>query len=227
MFGAGAADSFGGAASLVMIRLAGWGGDPESEEDFEATVQRAEAPRRRGSRWATRTTTRTPATTTMTGSTRAVRRTSRRSSLLQSMTLLFELHRVLEHVAVVPRCGLRTPRLRPVSGRHDRAGPHRPRIVTSVTRRARDFLGHDPGQAQGTGDADVAPRARRRPRGGARKASATRIAVRRRLSDMRPVRRDRVATVRARSQLVWKSASTRAQRTRRRSRCAALRRRRT
>ena len=40
VFGAGAV-IIGGAAVLVMIRLAGWG-DPESEEDFEAIVQRAE-----------------------------------------------------------------------------------------------------------------------------------------------------------------------------------------
>jgi len=40
VFGAGAV-LVGGAAVLVMIRLAGWR-DPESEEDFEALVQRAE-----------------------------------------------------------------------------------------------------------------------------------------------------------------------------------------
>jgi predicted Zn-dependent protease with MMP-like domain len=40
VFGAGAA-IVGGAALLVMIRLAGWR-DPESEEDFEALVQRSE-----------------------------------------------------------------------------------------------------------------------------------------------------------------------------------------
>jgi predicted Zn-dependent protease with MMP-like domain len=40
IFGAGAV-IIGGAVLLVMIRLAGWG-DPESEEDFEAIVQRAE-----------------------------------------------------------------------------------------------------------------------------------------------------------------------------------------
>jgi predicted Zn-dependent protease with MMP-like domain len=40
VFGAGAV-IFGGAVLLVMIRLAGWR-DPESEEDFEAIVQRAE-----------------------------------------------------------------------------------------------------------------------------------------------------------------------------------------
>jgi predicted Zn-dependent protease with MMP-like domain len=40
VFGAGAA-IIGGAAVLVMIRLAGWN-DPESEEEFEALVQRAE-----------------------------------------------------------------------------------------------------------------------------------------------------------------------------------------
>jgi predicted Zn-dependent protease with MMP-like domain len=41
VFGAGAV-IVGGAVLLVMIRLAGWR-DPESEEDFEALVQRAEA----------------------------------------------------------------------------------------------------------------------------------------------------------------------------------------
>ncbi len=40
IFGAGAV-IIGGAAVLVMIRLAGWR-DPESEEEFEALVQRAE-----------------------------------------------------------------------------------------------------------------------------------------------------------------------------------------
>jgi predicted Zn-dependent protease with MMP-like domain len=40
VFGAGAV-VLGAAAGLVMIRLAGWR-DPESEEDFEALVQRAE-----------------------------------------------------------------------------------------------------------------------------------------------------------------------------------------
>ncbi len=40
VFGAGAV-IIGGAVLLVMIRLAGWR-DPESEEDFEALVQRAE-----------------------------------------------------------------------------------------------------------------------------------------------------------------------------------------
>ncbi len=40
IFGAGAV-IIGGAAVLVMIRLAGWK-DPESEEEFEALVQRAE-----------------------------------------------------------------------------------------------------------------------------------------------------------------------------------------
>jgi predicted Zn-dependent protease with MMP-like domain len=40
IFGAGAV-IIGGAAVLVMIRLAGWD-DPESEEEFEALVQRAE-----------------------------------------------------------------------------------------------------------------------------------------------------------------------------------------
>ena len=40
VFGAGAV-IIGGAVLLVMIRLAGWR-DPESEEDFEAIVQRAE-----------------------------------------------------------------------------------------------------------------------------------------------------------------------------------------
>jgi len=40
VFGAGAV-IIGGAALLVMIRLAGWR-DPESEDDFEAIVQRAE-----------------------------------------------------------------------------------------------------------------------------------------------------------------------------------------
>jgi predicted Zn-dependent protease with MMP-like domain len=40
VFGAGAV-IIGGAAVLVMIRLAGWR-DPESEEEFEALVQRAE-----------------------------------------------------------------------------------------------------------------------------------------------------------------------------------------
>jgi predicted Zn-dependent protease with MMP-like domain len=40
VFGAGAV-IIGGAAVLVMIRLAGWK-DPESEEEFEALVQRAE-----------------------------------------------------------------------------------------------------------------------------------------------------------------------------------------
>jgi predicted Zn-dependent protease with MMP-like domain len=40
VFGAGAV-IVGGAALLVMIRLAGWR-DPESEDDFEALVQRAE-----------------------------------------------------------------------------------------------------------------------------------------------------------------------------------------
>jgi predicted Zn-dependent protease with MMP-like domain len=40
IFGAGVV-VIGGAAVLVMIRLAGWG-DPESEEDFEALVQRTE-----------------------------------------------------------------------------------------------------------------------------------------------------------------------------------------
>jgi predicted Zn-dependent protease with MMP-like domain len=40
IFGSGAV-IIGGAAVLVMIRLAGWK-DPESEEDFEALVQRAE-----------------------------------------------------------------------------------------------------------------------------------------------------------------------------------------
>ena len=40
VFGSGAA-ILGGAAVLVMVRLAGWR-DPESEEDFEALVQRAE-----------------------------------------------------------------------------------------------------------------------------------------------------------------------------------------
>src|SRR5881227_2001381 len=40
VFGAGAV-VIGGAVVLVMIRLAGWR-DPESEEDFEALVQRAE-----------------------------------------------------------------------------------------------------------------------------------------------------------------------------------------
>jgi predicted Zn-dependent protease with MMP-like domain len=40
IFGAGAV-IIGGAVVLVMIRLAGWG-DPESEEDFEKIVQRAE-----------------------------------------------------------------------------------------------------------------------------------------------------------------------------------------
>jgi predicted Zn-dependent protease with MMP-like domain len=40
VFGAGAA-IVGGAAVLVMIRLAGWR-DPESEEDFEALVERTE-----------------------------------------------------------------------------------------------------------------------------------------------------------------------------------------
>jgi predicted Zn-dependent protease with MMP-like domain len=40
VFGAGAV-IIGGAAVFVMIRLAGWR-DPESEEDFEAIVQRAE-----------------------------------------------------------------------------------------------------------------------------------------------------------------------------------------
>ncbi|MDQ2895386.1 MAG: metallopeptidase family protein [Actinomycetota bacterium] len=40
VFGAGAV-LIGGAAVLVMFRLAGWK-DPESEEDFEALVQRAE-----------------------------------------------------------------------------------------------------------------------------------------------------------------------------------------
>ena len=40
VFGAGAV-IIGAAAIVVMIRLAGWG-DPESEEDFEALVQRAE-----------------------------------------------------------------------------------------------------------------------------------------------------------------------------------------
>jgi predicted Zn-dependent protease with MMP-like domain len=41
VFGAGVV-LVGGAAALVMVRLAGWR-DPESEEDFEALVQRAEA----------------------------------------------------------------------------------------------------------------------------------------------------------------------------------------
>src|SRR5207248_7310602 len=40
VFGAGAV-IIGGAVVLAMIRLAGWR-DPESEEDFEASVQRAE-----------------------------------------------------------------------------------------------------------------------------------------------------------------------------------------
>ena len=40
VFGAGAV-LLGAAALLVMIRLAGWR-DPESEEDFEAIVERAE-----------------------------------------------------------------------------------------------------------------------------------------------------------------------------------------
>src|SRR5437588_10486934 len=40
VFGAGAV-VLGGAVVLVMIRLAGWR-DPESEDDFEALVQRAE-----------------------------------------------------------------------------------------------------------------------------------------------------------------------------------------
>jgi predicted Zn-dependent protease with MMP-like domain len=40
VFGAGAV-IIGGVSALVMIRLAGWR-DPESEEDFEALVQRAE-----------------------------------------------------------------------------------------------------------------------------------------------------------------------------------------
>jgi predicted Zn-dependent protease with MMP-like domain len=40
VFGAGAA-LIGGAAVFAMVRLAGWR-DPESEEDFEALVQRAE-----------------------------------------------------------------------------------------------------------------------------------------------------------------------------------------
>jgi predicted Zn-dependent protease with MMP-like domain len=40
IFGAGAV-IIGGAVLLVMIRMAGWG-DPESEEDFEAIVERAE-----------------------------------------------------------------------------------------------------------------------------------------------------------------------------------------
>jgi predicted Zn-dependent protease with MMP-like domain len=40
VFGAGVV-LIGGAAGLVMIKLAGWR-DPESEEDFEALVQRAE-----------------------------------------------------------------------------------------------------------------------------------------------------------------------------------------
>src|SRR2546423_4948026 len=40
VFGAGAV-VIGGAVVLVMIRLAGWR-DPESEQDFEALVQRAE-----------------------------------------------------------------------------------------------------------------------------------------------------------------------------------------
>jgi predicted Zn-dependent protease with MMP-like domain len=40
VFGAGVV-LIGGAAALVMIKLAGWR-DPESEEDFEALVQRAE-----------------------------------------------------------------------------------------------------------------------------------------------------------------------------------------
>ncbi len=41
VFGAGAV-VIGGAALLVMLRLAGWR-DPESEEDFDALVERAEA----------------------------------------------------------------------------------------------------------------------------------------------------------------------------------------
>jgi predicted Zn-dependent protease with MMP-like domain len=41
VFGAGAV-LIGGAALVVMLRLAGWR-DPESEEDFEALVERAEA----------------------------------------------------------------------------------------------------------------------------------------------------------------------------------------
>ena len=41
VFGAGVV-LVGGAVVLVMIRLAGWR-DPESEEDFEALVQRAES----------------------------------------------------------------------------------------------------------------------------------------------------------------------------------------
>ena len=115
-----AAVIIGGAVVLALVRLAGWR-DPESEEDFEALVQRAE-------RLAAEDAGATPRTTSVGDDDEddgvrpaTTRRTSRRSCASAIDELPLEFHRALEHVAVVVSDGgRRAPRLRPLPGRHGR-----------------------------------------------------------------------------------------------------------
>ncbi len=92
VFGAGAI-ILGGASVLVMIRLAGWR-DPESEEDFEALVQRAERLAAEGS-WEGQSSDTSEALDPYEDEDfRALVR-----SAIDELPL--EFHRALEHVAIV------------------------------------------------------------------------------------------------------------------------------
>ena len=134
----------GGAVVLVMIRLAGWR-EPESEDDFEAIVQRAE--RLAAGRLVGRTpriTNRRSTTTTTISSIRMTRRTSGRFVRSAIDELPLEFHRALEHVAIVISDGGRRQRAYGLyQGDTVARDFFHDRIVIFRDTLVRDF-GHDP-----------------------------------------------------------------------------------
>ena len=156
MFGAGAV-IIGGAVVLAMIRLAGWR-EPESEDDFEAIVQRAERLAAEDA-LATRTTEYEPDDD---DDLFDPHNEEDFKALVRSAIdeLPLEFHRALEHVAIVVSDGGRRQRAYGLYQGdtvaqdyfHDRI------VIFRDTLRAR--LRPRPRAAQGAGDAHRSPRAR-------------------------------------------------------------------
>ena len=117
MFGAGAV-IIGGAVVLAMIRLAGWR-EPESEEEFEAIVRRAERLAAQDA-W-----DETPEDEPEDDELIDPHNEEDFKAIVRSAIddLPLEFHRALEHVAIVVSDGGRAAAgLRPLPGRHGRPG---------------------------------------------------------------------------------------------------------
>jgi predicted Zn-dependent protease with MMP-like domain len=147
VFGAGAV-VLGGVVVLAMVHLAGWrgeGGEPQSEDDFEALVQRAERLAADGV-WAAGDGEYDPSRAGADGESFDVTEDVEFKALVRSAIdeLPLEFHRALEHVAVVVSDGGRSRRAYGLyQGDTVARDFFHDRIVIFRDTLVRDF-GHDP-----------------------------------------------------------------------------------